>query len=262
MVTLKIAWSIIVLSLCLAILFLCAGPHLYGILATNTLFTRAEAYARARVHRWQNRWFTVLWHVFRLCMCIKVRLHGSVGSGTYPALVVANHRSSMDLFMIPGALASIGHMKTLAVVKWQARRIPFIGRAGIITGCPFLKRDGSDDDILALKASASRAQEDGATLCILPEGTRGGSDEGWQEVRRPRTRGFTTLVESLPSRPVLSMTIDWHGVRSRTITDIVQLIGARIDVYIRRLDMSGVKPKIALQREWRRMDKELRANST
>ena len=132
----------------------------------------------------------------------------------------------------------------------------------MITGCPFLKRDGSDHDMRALKESASRAQEDGATLCILPEGTRSGSDEGWQQVRRPRTRGFSSLVESLPDRPVLSVTIDWHGIRSRTITDIAQLIGARIDVYVRRLDLSGVEPKIALLREWRRMDKALQETST
>ena len=64
-------------------------------------------------------------------MRIKVRLHSTVGSDVYPALVVINHRSSVDLFMIPEILGSIGHMKILSVVKWQLRYIPFIGRAGI-----------------------------------------------------------------------------------------------------------------------------------
>jgi 1-acyl-sn-glycerol-3-phosphate acyltransferase len=124
-----------------------------------------------------------------------------------PAIVVANHASHVDTFLMLALFPSraLGRLRPAAaadyflanpVIGWFARNI-----VGIVP----VERNkvGAETDVLAPARAALAA---GDIVLIFPEGTRGGSDD-----LQPLKTGVARLAEAFPDAPVTPVWIAGAG---------------------------------------------------
>lgn len=111
--------------------------------------------------RW---WGRVICYVF----LVKVKIHGIEKlNPNISSLIVANHQSIFDIFVIYGWLPHIFKW----IMKAELRKIPFIGPACAAAGHIFIDRS---NPIAAKKCLdvAEQQLKNGVSVVIFPEGTR------------------------------------------------------------------------------------------
>ena len=106
--------------------------------------------------------------IFCFLFFIKVEKEGFENIDTKQSyVVVANHQSIIDVFVIYGWMPSIFKW----MMKAELRKIPFVGRACEAAGHIFIDRKSP----IAAKNSIEKAKKklvEGVTLVVFPEGTR------------------------------------------------------------------------------------------
>lgn len=127
----------------------------FGILA---LVVCAPIASRKTAHKIYMRFKGVLLWV------VGIRVHGKPFEQMGPGLIVANHRSYLDVLFIPTE-----ELFTI-VGKIEVRSWPLIGWAGRALGTIWVKRE-SKESRLNTKAQISQAVENGETVVLFPEGT-------------------------------------------------------------------------------------------
>lgn len=132
--------------------------HLLGGLATVLLvFPSLDAHARrVRIRRWSRR----LLHL----LGIDIRMAGTLGSGRGSVLVVANHVSWLDIFV----LHAVGPVRFIA--KAEIARWPVVGRLVRGVGTLFIER-ARRHDTHRVNQEIARALEAGDIVAVFPEGT-------------------------------------------------------------------------------------------
>ena len=86
----------------------------------------------------------------------------------HPAVYVANHQSSLDMFLYPGFLPP----RTTLIGKNSLKYIPFFGVAYWLAGNIFLDRDNHNRAVQTLKKVAVVMLRNRLSIFIFPEGTR------------------------------------------------------------------------------------------
>lgn len=119
---------------------------------------------------WVKRWARALLRLF----AIEVALRGSIPpptrKGTPGRLVVANHRSAIDIGV---ALANFGGtmVSRADVATW-----PVVGAAARSVGTVFVDRSDAKSGALTIR-TIQKQLEDGQTITLFPEGTTFAGDE-------------------------------------------------------------------------------------
>ncbi|RKF18457.1 1-acylglycerol-3-phosphate O-acyltransferase [Alginatibacterium sediminis] len=85
-----------------------------------------------------------------------------------PAVWIANHQSSMDLFTLPFALRD----GVVSIGKKSLIWIPFFGLIYWITGNILIDRDKRSRSVQTLKEAAKQIKERNLSVWMFPEGTR------------------------------------------------------------------------------------------
>jgi 1-acyl-sn-glycerol-3-phosphate acyltransferase len=126
--------------------------------------------------------------------------HAERLDGSFPAIYVANHTSTLDAFLSIW-LCPVGGC---GVVKKEVLRIPFFGQLYFLSGHLAIDRGDRGKAIAALDEVGKVVREKGLGIWIMPEGTRS---------RDGRLRGFKpgfvhlAIATGLPVVPVVL-----HGV--------------------------------------------------
>lgn len=126
-------------------------------------------------------------------------------------VIVANHQTGFDIFMLYGYLGIYFKL----IMKKELRKIPFIGFASEKVGHIFIDRTSPRNAMKSLE-EARKKLTGGTSVVIFPEGTRSNSEK-----MRPFKRGAFKLALDL-QRPILPVTIinSWR-IKRRGFMNIV-----------------------------------------
>lgn len=113
-----------------------------------------------------------------------------------PSIIMYNHQSAFDIFAFCAALP----IKWKAVMKKEVASIPFVGWVCSLTGQYFVARDGSSNDLKAVKEISDKIKN-GPSVLIAPEGTR--SEDG--KLLPFKKGGFVIALKARV--PVITMVI-------------------------------------------------------
>ncbi|WP_372370083.1 lysophospholipid acyltransferase family protein [Candidatus Uabimicrobium sp. HlEnr_7] len=115
---------------------------------------------------------------------------------SFPALYVANHTSTLDIF-IGGWLAPIG---VVGISKKEIVYVPFFGWLYYLSGHLLIDRSNRQAAITSMEKVVKRAKRDNLGIWIWPEGTRS-KDGRLQELKK----GFAHLAlnSRLPIVPII-----------------------------------------------------------
>ena len=247
------------------IIGLLATPQLYLMLAWHRLASVPPVRRRKAVARWQGRWGRRSFAAVRAILGIRTRFtcRGGGPAGIRgPYIVVANHRSTLDILVLMAFLGDMGRDDLRWILKRQLLMAPAVGRSCRETGCGYVTRGGDPGDVERVRRCAATARHDGACVVIFPEGTRfsaprGGS--GFSHVLPPKVGGVLALRRELPDYPVLSVTIRWTGgPEGRTALDGEGFVGKTVVAEAEILtDIDDRAIAAWLDEEWRRKDRLL-----
>jgi 1-acyl-sn-glycerol-3-phosphate acyltransferase len=121
---------------------------------------------RGGVYDWCTReWARTILRGSGIPLRVEGREHVPVGE---PRVVVANHVSGWDIFVIPVALPGPFSF----VMKKELERIPFFSHAWKAAGHLSVDRSNRHAAIESLRRAALRIRRDGKTVIMFPEGTR------------------------------------------------------------------------------------------
>ena len=140
------------------------------LFAVLTLFT---AIITIICQHWRNSWWLhdiqAFWsRSFCYLLFLPVKVTGTENIDRHTSYVfVANHQSMADVFLVYGWLPVI--FKWL--MKYELRRIPFVGTACKAAGHIFVKRGNTAAAAQSVHA-AEQILHDGVCTVIFPEGTR------------------------------------------------------------------------------------------
>lgn len=246
-----------------------AAPHILALAAghrLSRLFGRGdEGEYRRRAGRWQILWGSVIYAALRLFLGIRDEVRLPALRRDRPVIVIANHRSMVDMLLIAVMLGRRGLKDLRWVMAEERRRDPLIPWACAEAGSVFIPRDRGDDAVEALRQCAAKARADGASVVIFPEGTRfRGPKEGsgLRHVLPPKPRGFSTFREELPGYPVLSLTILWRGLGGgRRLEKMREYVGRRLlftGALVERIDGTDAE---FLDEEFKKKDAAIAADA-
>jgi 1-acyl-sn-glycerol-3-phosphate acyltransferase len=121
---------------------------------------------------------------------MRVTTHGSF-SAERPLMIVSNHSSYLDVFVIGSQLP------VSFTPKREVRRWPLIGFMCVLADCVFVERRPSE--MQAASEEMEKRLAKGKVLCLFPEGT---TSDGFNI--KPFKSGFLRLVEmhAMPVQPV------------------------------------------------------------
>lgn len=132
-----------------------------GLLIVALLFPFADRLKQRRyIENWARRLLSVL--------AIDVEVRGELIEE--PALVVANHISWLDIFVLD-AVRALRFVSKAEVARW-----PLIGRLATAAGTLYIKRQNRHA-VSAIIGSAAMAFRSGDSVGIFPEGTTGEGHE-------------------------------------------------------------------------------------
>lgn len=241
---------------------LIATPQLYLLLAWYRLTGTDHRYRRKTIAWWQAQWGARIFAMIAGIMRIDAdfRLPPEAGFDNGPFIVVANHRSTLDILVLIAALARAGHCDLRWILKRQLFSVPGIGRSCLETGCAYVVRGGDPGDMDRVRGCAEIAHRDRACVVIFPEGTRFTAPKPGSEyanVLPPKVGGVLALRRALPDYPVLSVTIRWTGGGDgKTMFDGRSFVGKTVVAECAvHADIDDRTIVHWLHEEWRRKDR-------
>ena len=99
---------------------------------------------------------------------VKLKIERSGEPANRPAIYIANHSSTLDLFVI----LALGLPRIRFVAKQELKYNPFFAVMGMLTGQIFIKRQESEKAIATLNQAYARIRQQRLSLLVMPEGTR------------------------------------------------------------------------------------------
>jgi lyso-ornithine lipid O-acyltransferase len=140
-----------------------------AMLAALTVEHRLRPVSDDRLDVYVRRWAKSVLRLLRVEILVDAA-EGALVKGTTPRLVVANHRSTVDILLMlhlfGGNLLARGDMATWPALGVLARR----------AGTLFVNRDDPSSGAAAVQSMRERLRR-GITVCVFPEGTTFAGDE-------------------------------------------------------------------------------------
>ncbi|KGU27121.1 1-acylglycerol-3-phosphate O-acyltransferase [Candida albicans P34048] len=145
---------------------LVAGCAIYGVLASIILriVNKAE-YAQYAVAK-------ACYYVVSLFLGLKINIKNEKYLQNLPAIVVANHQSALDIYVL-GKIFQPGYTVTS---KKSLKYVPFLGWFMVLSGTFFLDRSKSASAKKVLDGALTGLKNQGKALFIFPEGTRSATE--------------------------------------------------------------------------------------
>lgn len=178
----------------------------------------SESERRRAAGRWKSdvgrRGFADVARIMRL----RVERGATTGliQSSEPLIVIANHRSPLDIPALCDYLSEFGRVDLRWVLKKQLGWLPLIGWPCSASGDAFVSRCRDARDLDRIRQCAEKAYEDGACVVLFPEGKRFNGavpESGLTHVRPPKIRGFEEVCRAMPGARILNVTIHCDGVK-------------------------------------------------
>lgn len=267
MALLKSAWGIFAALVTLAYVFCVVGPALCitVLILTGTGVHGAEK--RRTYSRFMLCWAGNTFEVFRFLMRIRMTSPSFSDPEFRPAIVIANHQSLTDIFVIMKLLPKMGCWDARWVMKKELAAMPVVAQVCRGNACAFIDRNDPVDSQREIRQAARTTNEDAATMVIFPEGTRfvpredgypdpaGGPN--YHHVRAPKPEGFMAIKEEMPSQPILLMTIDWGApVKAKSFFQLGALFGRTVQLKTELYDVPNADATW-LNARWREIENGL-----
>ncbi len=174
-----------------------------------------------RIARWGDFAFRVV------CVGMRIRLTLDLPerkAHAPPVVHISNHTSVFDVLANLAVAHRLGYGMRW-IVKQEVFKYPLIGRMARESGCFGIARNGSQSDRDAVEFCALMARDDGDSVLIFPEGTRG------PDLLQPKPGGFIRSQRVIPD--VVSVTLGWYpvlgqGGRGKLLSEGADLVGRRI----------------------------------
>ena len=137
------------------------------------------------------------------CIGVKVRFEGTDPKQLRPAIFIANHTSTLDVFLF-AVSAPTG---SSAIIKKEMVYVPILGQLALLSGHLLIDRHHRNRALEAIAMIGALVRAKGLSVFIMPEGTR--STDGSIQ---PFKRGFVHLAcaTGLPVVPLV-----FHGAAKR-----------------------------------------------
>ena len=142
-------------------------------------------------------------YVVMACIGVKVRFEGRDPRRLRPAIFIANHTSTLDVFVF-AVSAPTG---CSAIIKKEMVYVPILGQIAWLSGHLLIDRHHRSRALEAIALIGALVQAKGLSVFIMPEGTR--STDGSIQ---PFKRGFVHLA-CATGLPVVPMV--FHGAAKR-----------------------------------------------
>ena len=258
-------------AVCAAISFvlliaIAATPQLYLMIAWFSLKGEEPARRRKAIVKWQSWWgavsYAVVTRILRVTVDFRVPEGFTPMDARQPFIVIANHRSSLDILVLIELMARLGRTDIRWILKRQLFSAPAIGRSCRETGCGYVVRGGDPDDIERVRRCAALAMADNASVIIFPEGRRFVTPKpgsGYRSVLPPKVGGVLALRREMSGYPVLSVTIRSDAPEAgKTMFDGATYVGRVVTVESALItDIDDHTVVTWLEGEWRRKDLRL-----
>ena len=263
---LKTAWFAVALSITVMFVGIVVGSA-YGMHLVSVRRGHVDGAARRKsFSEFMFTWSVPTFRLFRTVMRVDVVYrHRDTGSEQRlpPSIVVANHRSLLDIFLLLELLDRMECTDVRWIMKDALRRVPVVGGLCRQNGSVFIDRGDSDAAVEQIRACGEMAGDDGASVIIFPEGTRFTRPRDGSPYRHllpPRPRGFTVLRGTLPRHDTLRVTIDMKGLIVKSLFQLGTLVGRRVDVTaVAYRGVPGDSAAAWLEAEWQAMERYLAA---
>lgn len=154
---LRSAVSVVVLS----------GCAIYGVVASAVL----TLCGKQRLAQWTTA--RCFYHAVRIIFGIDVEVQNEHYLKNLPFIVVSNHQSTFDIFML-GRMFPQGCTVT---AKKSLKYVPFLGWFMALSGTLFLDRSNRERSVTVLSQGLAKVKRERRALWIFPEGTRSYTDK-------------------------------------------------------------------------------------
>jgi 1-acyl-sn-glycerol-3-phosphate acyltransferase len=247
--------------------------HLYEVIIWTFLRRQPHAVLERRVGIWMAFWSDTLFTWFCALMRIKLRMRLPIRRASLrPAIVIANHRSTIETLMLPLVLRRLGYRCAMrGIAKRSFKNYILVGRAVRILMWAFVERGkGKDEqpderkarqarDLRRVELCSQGARDVGACIMIFPEGRLFSEPipgSGLAHVMPAKAGGISVMLREAPQHDVLSILL--HLGSNLTDFELHQageLFGSTITIsadYIPRPKDDAVQAWI--DAEWKRID--------
>jgi 1-acyl-sn-glycerol-3-phosphate acyltransferase len=148
---------------------------------------------------------------------VKVVVHGRENLEGAQHIIVSNHMSQHDIFVLATILKNLKF-----VAKEELARIPFFGRAAASVGTVYIERQNRKSSFDSYKQAAEKIRE-GACVVVFAEGSR-----GYTYALRPLKKGPFVLAVHVHA-PIVPVVI--HGTREVHPKGSLKVKAGRVDVH-------------------------------
>jgi 1-acyl-sn-glycerol-3-phosphate acyltransferase len=143
-------------------------------------------------------------------LCVTTRAVYDAGEPASPCMMVANHISWLDVFVI------LAYHPVRFIAKAEVRSWPVVGTLAAATGTLFIERV-KRRDAHRIKQMMIRALEDGDRVCVFPEGT---TTEG-DVVHHFHANLLQSAIDRMtPLHPVALRYLQPDGARSKAVPHV------------------------------------------
>lgn len=210
-----------------------------------------------RMCRWFFRWCQVynrcLWLTAGLRWKFVISDEDLELAKLTPMLATGNHYGLIDATLMGEGGMHLGVERVRGVAMQETSNWPIIGTVLKLGKTAFMRRkhitSGPNQDVEDLVAFGKSLHEDHAWAVIFVEGRtfEGVPDEGYRNVRKPKTRGIEAMLSGVPNHPLMIVTYVWHDYDPRKMlwTGAVPP-GSNVTIHVKVIR----KPDVANVREW------------
>ncbi|EJS44387.1 slc1p [Saccharomyces arboricola H-6] len=125
--------------------------------------------------RYLAQWTTArcFYHVMKLLLGLDVKVVGEENLTNKPFVIIANHQSTLDIFMLGRIFPPGCTVTAKKSLKW----VPFLGWFMALSGTYFLDRSKRKESIETLNRGMENVRKNKRVLWVFPEGTRSYTSE-------------------------------------------------------------------------------------
>lgn len=272
----RMAWFfLVVLPLVGGTYLTVTAAHLYAIMAWTWLRRQPHAVLERRLGIWMAFWSDTLFTWFCTLMRIKLRMRLPIRRASLrPAIVVANHRSTIETLMLPLVLRRLGYRCALrGIAKESFKNYLFVGHAVRALMWAFVERGkGKQEapeeraarrarDLKRVELCSRGAREVGACIMIFPEGRLFSGEpvpgSGLSHTMPPNPGGIGVIWREAPEYDALSIML--HLGTDLTDFELHQaadLFGITVTIVADYVPRPATPDDVGrwINEEWRRID--------